>query len=239
MLIPELTMPEFVAGLKTTQTVILPFGSTEQHGPHLPLDTDTLQAWDVACLVAAKRPVFVAPPLHYGVCRSTAQHPGTVSISTATLKQLTLEICGALYRHGLRNFVLFTGHAGGTHTSTLLDAGEVLLDTYADVRVAVLTEYMLASREGRGIVETEGDAHAGEIETSRILHRHSRLVKGTAAREFPSFPHGILARDKRACWPGGVWGDPGKATAEKGAQIETLVVTALCRLLEELEQTPL
>src|SRR5512133_1564804 len=144
MLIPELTMPEFVASLARTRSVILPFGSTEQHGPHLPLDTDTLQAWDVARLVAQRRPVFVAPPLHYGVCRSTGQHPGTISIRTATLRALTLDICGALYRQGLRRFVLLTGHAGGTHTSTLIDAGEELLNSFADVRVAVLTEYMLA-----------------------------------------------------------------------------------------------
>lgn len=236
MLIPELTMPEFVAGLARTRSVILPFGSTEQHGPHLPLDTDTLQAWDVARLVAQRRPVFVAPPIHYGVCRSTGQHPGTISISTSTLRALTLDICSALYRQGLRRFVLLTGHAGGTHTSTLIDAGEALLDTFADVRVAVLTEYMLASREGRGIVETQGDAHAGEIETSRMLHRYPHLVKGTATAEFPTFPVGILARDKRRFWPGGVWGDPGKATAEKGTRIEELVVSALYRLLEELEQ---
>lgn len=235
MLIPELTMPAFSAGLQKTRSVIIPFGSIEEHGPHLPLDTDTMQAWRVAALAARERPVFVAAPVHYGVCRSTARHPGTISISTATLRCLCLDICRSLYRQGLRNFVLLTGHAGGTHTSTLIDAGEELLETFADCRVAVVTEYMLASREGRGIIETPGDAHAGEIETSRILHSHPQLVQGSAEREFPVFPVGILARDKRKYWPGGVWGDPGKASAEKGEKIEALVVAALCRLLDQLE----
>lgn len=235
MLIPELSMTGFLAGLQRTRSVIIPFGSIEEHGPHLPLDTDTMQAWSVASLAARQRPVFVAAPLHYGVCRSTSQHPGTISISTATLRALTIDICSAMYRQGLRNFVLLTGHAGGTHTAILTDAGEELLQTFPELRMAVVTEYMLASRAGQGIIETEGDAHAGEIETSRILHSHPHLVQGSAPREFPNFPVGILTRNKLKYWPGGVWGDPGKATAVKGEKIEALVVTALCQLLDRLE----
>jgi len=99
-----------------------------------------------------------------------------------------------------------------------------------------LTEYMLASTEGRAIIETAGDSHAGEIETSRILHSHPHLVKGSGKREFPTFPSGILVRNKRNFWPGGVWGDPTLASAEKGARLETLVVEALDRLVTQLEE---
>lgn len=235
MLIPEITMNDFRAGLEKTQSVIIPFGSIEEHGPHLPLDTDTMQAWSVASLASQQRPVFVAAPIHYGVCRSTRNHPGTLSISTVTLRALTIDLCTSLYHQGLRFFVLLTGHAGGTHTSTLIDAGEVLLETFPDLRIAVVTEYMLASRAGKGIVETVGDAHAGEIETSRILHSHPHLVQGSAPAEFPRFPVGILTRKKQKYWPGGVWGDPAKATAAKGQEIESLVVSALLQLLEQLE----
>ncbi|PKN13165.1 MAG: creatininase [Deltaproteobacteria bacterium HGW-Deltaproteobacteria-4] len=237
MLIPEMTMTDFSAGLLRSRSVIVPFGSIEEHGSHLPLDTDTMQAWQVSLLAAQQRPVFVAAPIHYGVCRSTRQHPGTISISTTTLRALTIDICSSLYQHGLRNFILLTGHAGGTHTSTLIDAGEILLDTFPDLHIAVVTEYMLASRAGQGIIETEGDAHAGEIETSRILHSHPHLVQGRAPREFPAFPVGILTRDKQKYWPGGVIGDPGKATAAKGEKIEALVVAELCRLLDQLENS--
>ncbi|MDX9708618.1 MAG: creatininase family protein [Trichloromonas sp.] len=235
MIIEELTMPEFVAGLEKTRTVLIPFGATEEHGPHLPLATDTLHATEVGRKLAARRPIFIAPPIPYGVCRSTSRHPGTLSIRTETLKSLAFDIVSSLYGQGLRHFVLLTGHAGGTHLSALIDVGEELLVRFADCRVAVLTEYMLASKEGRGLIETEGDAHAGEIETSRILHSHPQLIKGTAAREFPDFPAGILVRDKRRCWPGGVWGDPGKASAEKGARLEERVVAALERLVDQLE----
>ncbi len=235
MLISDMTMDEFSAGLKKTRSVLIPFGSTEEHGSHLPLDTDTLHAIEVGQRLAEVRDIFVAPPVHYGVCRSTSNHPGTLSISTETLKALTIDIVSALYRQGLRNFILLSGHAGGTHMATLTDAGENLLQMYSELKIAVLTEYMLVSRTGRHLIETEGDSHAGEIETSRILYSHPHLVKGTAPREFPSFPSGILVRDKQKFWPGGVWGDPGKATAEKGAELEKLVVQALSELVGQLE----
>lgn len=235
LFIPELTMNEFSDGLQKTRTVLIPFGSTEEHGSHLPLDTDTLHAIEVSKKLAQQRDIFVAAPIHYGVCRSSSAHPGTVSIRTETLKALTIDIVSSLYAKGLRYFVLLSGHAGGTHMAALTDAGECLLERLADARFAVLTEYQLASREGRHLIETEGDSHAGEIETSRILHTHPHLVKGCAAREFPAFPCGILVRNKQKYWPGGVWGDPGKATAAKGAALESLVVQALAALVEQLE----
>ena len=235
MLIDEMTMSEFADGLTRCRTVFIPFGSTEEHGDHLPLSTDTLQAVAVGRELARRRPLFVAPAVPYGVCRSTSDHPGTLSITTSTLKALAIDIVTALYRQGLRNFILLTGHAGGTHTSALIDAGEELLTRHPEIRIAVLTEYMLAAREGRGLIETPDDSHAGEIETSRILHSHPHLIKGEGQPEYPSFPSGILVRDKRRYWPGGVWGDPTKATAEKGARLEELVVTALGALVDRLE----
>lgn len=236
MLIEEITMPEFEDGLKQTRTVLIPFGSVEEHGPHLPLSTDTIQACEVARKAAFKVPLFVAPPIHYGNCRSSCMHPGTLSITTATLKALIFDIVTSLRMHGLRNFILLTGHAGGAHCMALQDAGEELIARYSDIQVAIVTEYMLASLEGAQIVETAGDAHAGEIETSRILHTHPQLVKGTAEREFPSFPKsGILVRNKRKYWKNGVWGDPSKATAEKGKILEELVVNKIVALVHEIE----
>lgn len=236
LFMPDMTMDEFSKGLLKTRTVLIPFGSTEEHGSHLPLDTDTLHAIEVGKKLSLQRDIFVAAPIHYGVCRSSSEHPGTISIRTETLKSLVIDIVCSLYQKGLRNFVLLSGHAGGTHMATLTDAGECLLNQFADLRIAVLTEYMLAAREGRHLIESEGDAHAGEIETSRILHSHPHLVKGRAPREFPEFPTGILVRNKKKYWPGGVWGDPGKASAEKGAALELLVVDALDRLVDQLEQ---
>ena len=236
MIIEELTMTEFEAGLARTRTVLIPFGSVEEHGPHLPLSTDTLEAYEVCKKAALQAPLFVAPPIHYGNCRSTACHPGTISISTGTLKALFIDIVTALRAQGLRNFVALTGHAGGAHRMALQDAGEELIARFDDISVAVVSEFDLAQEQGRGLIETAGDAHAGEIETSRILHSHPHLVRGSAAREFPAFPAGILVRDKRRYWPGGVWGDPTKATAVKGARLEALVVASLLILVSDLER---
>lgn len=235
MLIEEMTMIEFEEGLSNSRTVLIPFGSVEEHGPHLPLSTDTIEAYEVAKKAAKQFPLFVAPPVHYGNCRSTACHPGTISISTGTLKLLFKDIVRSLRGHGLYNFIALSGHAGGAHCMALQDAGEELIAEFSDIAIAVVTEFDLARAEGRGLIETAGDSHAGEIETSRILHSHPHLVQGSAPREFPGFPAGILVRDKRRYWPGGVWGDPGKATAEKGRLLEELVVSKLLELARLLE----
>jgi creatinine amidohydrolase len=235
MIIEEMTMAEFSEGLKRTQSVYIPFGSVEEHGMHLPLSTDTIHAYEVGKKASLHIPLFVAPPVHYGNCRSTSCHPGTISIRTITLKMLLKDIVRSLHSHGLRNFIVLTGHAGNAHRQALGEAGEDLLAELTDIRIAVVTEFDLATREGRVLIETAGDSHAGEIETSRILHSHPHLVRGTSPREFPSFPVGILVRNKIKYWPGGVWGDPSKATAAKGKLLEELVVAKVVELVRALE----
>jgi creatinine amidohydrolase len=235
MLIEEMTMPEFEEGLKICRTAYIPFGSVEEHGSHLPLSTDTIEAYQVGKRAAERIPLFVAPPVHYGSCRSTARHPGTVSISTGTLKALLKDIVRSLHAQGMRNFVVLTGHAGGSHRMALQDAGEELIAEIAEINMAVVTEFDLAKEAGAHLIETAGDTHAGEIETSRIMHSHPHLVKGTGITEYPSFPTGILVRDKRSFWPGGVWGDPTKASAEKGRILESIVADKVVELVKALE----
>lgn len=230
-----MTMTEFEAGLKTCKTAYIPFGSVEEHGTHLPLSTDTIEAYEVGKRAAAKIPLFVAPPVHYGSCRSTSRHPGTISISTTTLKALLKDIVRSLHSHGIENFVALTGHAGGSHRMALQDAGEELIAELPGINMAVVTEFDLAKEAGVHLIETRGDSHAGEIETSRIMHSHPHLVKGSSAEEYPHFPTGILVRDKRSYWPGGVWGNPGKASAEKGEKIESLVADKVVELVKALE----
>ena len=236
MILEEMTMTQVEAGLVTCRTVYIPFGALEEHGSHLPLSTDTIQAYEVGKRAAERIPLFVAPPIHYGNCRSTNQHPGTISISTTTLRSLLKDLVRSFYGQGFRNVIVLTGHAGGAHRMALQDAGEELLPELPELRIAVVTEYELAKEQGRGLVETPNDAHAGEIETSRIMHSHPQLVQGSSPAEYPSFPTGILVREKRRYWPGGVWGDPSKATPEKGAKLEELVVAKVVELVKVLEE---
>lgn len=234
MIIEEMTMGEFEKGLEITRTILIPFGSVEEHGYHLPLATDTIQAYEVGKKASQLIPLFVAPPIHYGNCRSTSCHPGTISISTATLKGLTRDILRSCRNQGLRNFIILSGHAGGAHGMALQEAGEELIGEFPDIRIAVVTEYYVAKQAAGGIIETEADSHAGEIETSRILHSHPHLVKGQGQREFPAFPAYILVRDKRKFWPNGVWGDPTKASPDKGKRLEDRVVNEIVRLVNDL-----
>ncbi|MBC8018140.1 MAG: creatininase family protein [Verrucomicrobia bacterium] len=235
MLIEDMTMDEFSAGLSTCRTVYIPFGSVEEHGSHLPLSTDTIEAYEVGKRAAERIPLFVAPPVHYGSCRSTSRHPGTISISTGTLKGLLQDIVRSLHDHGIENFLVLTGHAGGSHRMALQDAGEELITELAEINMAVVTEYELAKEAGAHLIETRGDCHAGEIETSRIMHSHPHLVKGLGSAEYPNFPNGILVRDKRSFWPGGVWGDPSKASAQKGRMLESIVADQVVELVKALE----
>jgi creatinine amidohydrolase len=233
----DLTMPEFEAVRDQLQTVILPVGSIEEHGPHLPLGTDTLHAIEVARRVAESRPVLVAPPVFYGICRSTREHPGTVSISGDTLRALLKDLGREFHRQGLRRLVFISGHAGGTHMCALVEAGEALLTEFADVRVAVvnvldLLREVLTARPD--LIKTKGDSHAGEVETAIMLAAHPHLVRGSAPAEWPSFPKYELVRDKRRYWPGGVWGDPGPAAAAQGEEILAAETLRLVQLIDAL-----
>ena len=235
-----MTMVDFEQGLSSTSTILIPFGSVEEHGTHLPLSTDTIQAYEVGKKASRLVPLFVAPPVNYGYCRSTSCHPGTISITTATLKGITKDIVRSCHNQGLVNFIILTGHAGGAHCMALQEVGEELIAECHDIQVAVVTEFDLARSVGKGIIETEADFHGGEIETSRIMYTHPHLVRGEGMQEYPAFPDMLLVRNKRRYWPGGVWGDPTKATAEKGKMIEDHVVKRIVDLVKMMaEQTHL
>ncbi len=235
----DLTMPGFEALRQTSQTVILPLGTLEEHGPHLPLGTDTFHALEVVRRVAGRRPVLVAPPLFYGMCRSTREHPGTVSISGDALRALLLSVGREFYRQGWRNLVFVSGHAGGTHISAVVEAAERLLVELPEAKIAVvnlleLLREVLADKPD--LVHTKGDSHAGEVETAIMMAAYPHLVQGTAPEEWPSFPKYVLVRDKRRYWPGGVWGNPGPATAAQGEAILEGEAARLDRLISTLEE---
>lgn len=234
MIVNDLTMAEFEAGLRQTRTAILPVGSVEEHGLHLPLGTDTLQMWEVAVRAAQEVPAFVLPSLHYGYCRSTRDHPGTIGISLETLRRTVFDVAGSAYRQGIRGLIVASGHASALHMAALEEAGEGLVEAWNDLEVAVVCEYLWA-REARTIVETIDDGHAGEIETSRVLAVNSRLVKGTSPEEYPRFSKPFIPRNKRAGWLGGVWGDPSKGSRDKGERLYTLSAKRMATLIREME----
>lgn len=229
-------MPEFAEGLKKTRTVVIPYGSVEEHGAHLPLSTDTVHIYEAAKAASLKRAFFVAPPIHYGLCRSSSGHPGTITIKGETLRKVTIDLVTSFYFQGLRNFILASGHAGGTHLAAITDAGEELLSILPEAKIAVLSILDLASNIPQGLVETVGDSHAGEVETSIMLYLRPEWVKGLSPEEYPTFPKPILVRNKKKFWLNGVWGNPSKASPEKGKKLFHLVSDELSKLVEKIEQ---
>jgi creatinine amidohydrolase len=239
MLLENMTMAEFKSHLKKTKTIIFPFGTVEEHGRHLPLNTDTLIVYEVLKRVIKKRRVFIAPPVHYGVCTTNRQHPGTINISPGTLRRLTRDIAVDAYKKGLRNILLVSGHGGGQHMSALKEVAEELIEELKDVRIAVFSIYDDLWKELSEIADTPNDSHAGELETSMVLALAPELVKGRSKEEYPKFPKPFVVKDKVKYWRGGVWGDPGKASIEKGEETIGLFVDKVVKIIDMAERKKL
>ncbi len=198
MLLENATMKEFKQHLKKTKTIIIPFGTVEEHGNHLPLNTDTLIIYEVLKRVIKKRKVFLAPPVYYGVCTSTNQHPGTISITPETLRRLIRDLVKDAYDKGLRTFFLISGHGGGLHSAAMKEAAENLVADLKGIRIAPLCPYDMIYKELSEIADTPNDSHAGEIETSLVLALAPELVKGRSKEDYPKLPKPFVVKDKAA-----------------------------------------
>jgi len=236
IILENITMKDFKEYLRQTRTVVFPFGTIEEHGSHLPLNTDSLIIQEVLKLIAKKKKFFLAPIVYYGVCTTTREHPGTISISPETLRRLSADLVIESYKKGLRNFLLISGHGGSLHMSALKESAEMLVGKLKDIRIAVFSPYDVLWKELSEIAETPNDFHAGELETSIVLYLAPELVKGRAPEEYPKIPKPFIVRDKMKYWPGGVWGDPQKASAEKGKKAIQLMVDKIAEIIEQIEK---
>jgi creatinine amidohydrolase len=239
MIIDRITRDDFQKAARENDLVILPVGAVEQHGPHLPLGTDFLHAEELARVAAERTGALVAPTIAYGVCRSTALFPGTLSIRPETLKALVRDVGAALFRQGLRRLLMVTGHAGSGHLPMLIEAGEALRDESPGAIIAVVNVLDLIVEihgETPGLIADERDGHAGEVETSLMMHLHPELIQGSAEAEYPTFPKYILSRDPRKYWPGGIWGDPTRAGQEKGERLFQAEVEKLVQLIDRMRR---
>ena len=236
MILENITMAEFKKHLKKTRTIIFPFGTVEEHGNHLPLNTDTLIVYEILKRVVKKTKVFLAPPVYYGVCTTTSQHPGTIGITPATLRRLSYDIVRDAYRKGLRNFLLITGHGGGLHSSAMKEAAENLVEELDGIKLAVICPYDILYKELSELAETPNDSHAGEIETSLILALAPELVKGRSKEEYPKLPKPFIVKNKVKYWRGGVWGNPEKASREKGERAIKFIVDKIVEIIDQAER---
>jgi len=125
-ILETITMREFKKHLRETKTIVFPFGTIEEHGSHLPLNTDSFIIQEALKSAAQKKKFFLAPVLMYGVCTTTKDHPGTISITPETLRRFAHDLITDAYKKGLRNFLLVSGHGGSLHMSALKETAEVL-----------------------------------------------------------------------------------------------------------------
>ncbi len=230
ILLEELTSAEFARLVKRKPLVIVPFGSVEEHGSHLPLCTDSFQAEDVANRVAPEFGAVVCPSIRYGECKSTRNFPGTLSLTFDTVRALAFDIVSELARNGVDKVVLLSGHAGKDHMAALREGALMAVEKDRKLRVMVLSDYDIAY-ELRGKEFSSEDGHAGEIETSRMLNIRPGLVgkdRPVGKTRVPSF---MVLADPERHFLTGVWGDAGRASRAKGRRIDDYIVEGLAGLI--------
>ncbi len=233
-LLEEMTWQEVESGLNETKTIILPVGATEEHGPHLPIFTDTIQALEVAKEAARRQGAFVAPPVHYGICRSTRGFPGTITVGFLGLKSYVQDIILSFFDSGFQNVMVLTGHAGGQHMSALKEACQNSV-AKTGKRVSLVSLFDLIEMSA---AETPHDGHSGEIETSLMMVIREDLVRGKPAANFPERPRFLILNDVRHLMGNGIMGDPTKASEDKGKTFFEMGVSGVLEALAELESYP-
>jgi len=238
MRLEELTWPEFNTVKEKVGAVILPVGSVEAHGRHLPLGTDVFAPVEIANRVEKKLKekgveVLVAPPVWYGHTFTLNVYPGTINVSADALKAYVAEILREFAREGLKRLVLLNGH-GGNHSPLLLAAEEVAEEF--DVEVWLINWWLDFREEILEVCSSQ--EHAGEDETSVILAIKPELVKMEEARgKKRTRKVRVIRRDIGfELFPDGVNADPRKASAEKGEEILDMVSERIARLLVEADE---
>ncbi|WP_044483837.1 mycofactocin biosynthesis peptidyl-dipeptidase MftE [Mycobacterium colombiense] len=213
----------------TSASVMVPVGSTEQHGPHLPLDTDTRIATAVAGAARARlgREWLVAPAIAYGASGEHQSFAGTISLGTEALTLLLVEY-GRSAAGWARRLVFVNGHGGNVE--------------------ALSSAVALLRAEGRDAgwcpcLTAGGDAHAGHTETSVLLHispavvRTEQSVAGNTA-PLPELLGSMRRGGVAAVSPVGVLGDPTTATAAEGERIFTEMVDGCVRRVSRWRPGP-
>jgi creatinine amidohydrolase len=219
---------------------VLPLGSTEYHGDHLPFGTDTLVAESLAEAVSQRvGGMLCLPALPFGMSRHYSSFPLSITLSTETQIHVIKEVIDSLNQQGLRRLLIINGHDGN------LPAIEAATREYRvdhpEMRVAVLDAWWVTAAEllPKGTFEAWGGlGHAGEGETSIMLKVAPELVNLSKARgHIPTLPEHVQVKWLfKEITPFGVTGDPTKATSEKGILMWNALVNHLVSFIEDMDR---
>lgn len=251
----ELTWEEVRDHLSRDDVVFLPVGSTEQHGTHLPLGTDTMTAIGLAHDAASRCGALAAPPLWFGWSPHHLAYPGTITLEPEHLTAVVVDICRSLAFHGFGRIVIVNGHREANLAP--LKIAQTRLVNETGQLVVIVDPYYFGFEAGEAVRKSEpgGVGHADELETGHLLHLRPELVHmERAVRNIPAprrwFSADPYVRGDRVLTasgiddfrartaPSGVSGDPLPATAEDGLAYHQRIVEDLVSLVAVLRSAP-
>ena len=246
VLLAELTR-EQIRALAPRSTVILPTAAIEQHGPHLPILTDSLAGFTIcqkaAEIASAQTPVVVAPPLPFGSSHHHFPHPGVLSLSNATFIQVVKEICESLVRSGFPRIVIINAH-GGNDEAIRVAVRDVALAHSVSIAAASYWTIAGSALIEQGEVQSVGalPGHAGAFETSLVLALRPDLVDPASyptplgnppiAADLLHRPTVIQAGQNLGNGPG-YTDNPANATAEHGQRFLDIIADEVAKFLVE------
>jgi creatinine amidohydrolase len=248
----EMTSPEVEQVRQRTDFVLMPVGATEQHGPHLPLGTDTYIPMYAAEEIARRTGVPIAPPIWFSTSEMHMGFSGTISLRPSTMMVLLKDVCASLGRHGFRNFILLNGHQQGANPALLCGAEEIQNEC-PDLKVWVVDLMSMARTAVLEVCETDYLVHGEEIEVSNMLVAKPELVQLDLAHnvvpqsrsEFIVFDtrsshdrilYRRTAEDWRQLTEYGNIGDPTKGTKEKGVRLMEALVSNTVAFITDLRR---
>ena len=250
----ELTWQDFHDYVETAAhpTVLVPIGSTEQHGPHLPLGVDGFQAADMAEEIAERTGVLSAPPIWYGDADHHLAFPGTISLSSETVIAVLKDVYRSLLTHGIENIITVNGHRMANNAAIEMAADQIK-DEHPDAFLAMIDLVLFGVRIYREMRDGDPEAgfHGGEFETSFIMHKHPDLVKEEefvaeagggwtrfTSNDYVTLDDKVVTAKSRHDWPDdalGHQGDPTQASALKGEELIERLADNAVEFIDDLE----
>jgi creatinine amidohydrolase len=266
-LLSDLAVDDIQAYLERRRTILIPIASTEQHGPHLPLATDTITALEVSRRAAAAADVLYTPTVWTGFSPQHLREPqsgtGTISVRASTFTELLIDIARSLLHHGFTHLIFVNGHGSNMK---IIDPVMRRLRYETGAFVAVYKPY---AERYMGLVddllenppeETPG-WHASELETSQVMAYDETLVirdrmaetvvtapewlpdsfkkaDGAPDIEFDGYQYFVMPMDHQEFTETGVIGNPMRATKEKGEEAFSRFADHLVKAIPEFEKVP-